>query len=104
MIRLFRKPPLRDPQAGVTFRPWMLIHAGSLAELAPHGLRRLEEAEPPRRSRLATLTLAAAGLLTAFFLGTSWSASPRPVATASCLATAPEAPGQAVGTESLPPR
>ena len=99
MIGSFRKRPLPDPQSGVPFRPWMLVHAGSLTALAPHRLGHLEEADAPRRSTLLPWTLAMAGLMAAFFLGTSWSASPRQVAGDSCLAAAPE-PAAAPSSQS----
>jgi hypothetical protein len=87
MLGVPRRLPLRDPQAGVAFRPTMLVHAGSLSEVAPHRIARIEDA--PARSTLLPWTLAMAGLMAAFFLGTSWSASPQPLMGDTCLATAP---------------
>ena len=86
---LSRRPPLRDPQAGVAFRPTMLVHAGTLSEVAPHRIARLEDDDAPARSTLLPWTLAMAGIMAAFFLGTSWSASPQLQTGDSCLATAP---------------
>lgn len=77
MIRLARRPPVRDPQAGVSFRPWMLAHAGSITEIAAHRIERLDDDSGPRRRGLFPWILLVAGLTAAFFLGTSWSASPR---------------------------
>jgi hypothetical protein len=84
-----RRLPPRDPQAGVAFRPTMLVHAGSLSEVAPHRIGRIEDDDAPARSTLLPWTLAMAGLMAAFFLGTSWSASPQVRGVDACLATAP---------------
>jgi hypothetical protein len=91
MILRPRRALLRDPQAGVPFRPWMLAHGGSISELAPHRVARLEEAGPGRRSTLLPWTTAMAGIMAAFFLGSSWSAPPGPQTGDVCLATVPEA-------------
>ena len=89
MLGVPRRLPLRDPQAGVAVRPTMLVHAGSLSEVAPHRITRIEDEDGPGRSTLLPWTLAMAGLMAAFFLGTSWSASPQPQTGDACLATAP---------------
>lgn len=89
MIGFSRRPPLRDPQAGVPFRPWMLVHAGSLTALSPHRIGPVESNDARRGAGLLPWTLVMAGLMVAFFLGTSWSSAPRPLITDACLATAP---------------
>ncbi len=88
MIGPSRKPRLRDPQAGVSFRPSMLVHAGSLSALGAHRIDRMVNADTPGRGRLLPWTVVIAGLMAAFFLGTSWSASPRGLTNSACLAGA----------------
>jgi hypothetical protein len=89
MIRLSRRPMARAPQSGIAFRPTMLVHAGSLIEVAPHRIYRRDD-DASGRGTLVPWTLAMAGLMAAFFLGTSWSAAPQPLSSDACLATAPE--------------
>jgi len=76
MIGLSRASRPRDPQAGVTFRPPMLVHAGSLIELGRHRLARREESDG-RDGKVTRWSVIAAGLMAAFLLGNAWS-TPRP--------------------------
>jgi hypothetical protein len=89
MIGYFRKPPVRDPQSGVPFRPAMLVHAGSLSHLAGHRITRLERAENAERRPLVPWTLAMAGLMGAFYLGTAWPAATQTQVGDLCLTSAP---------------
>ena len=88
MIHLAHKAPVRDPQAGVPFRPWMLVHAGSLHEVPEHRLDRLEETDRAGHAGLLPWRLVLVGLMGAFFLGTSWSTAPRTGAGDACPAAA----------------
>jgi hypothetical protein len=88
MIHLAHKAPIRDPQAGVSFRPSMLVHAGSLHEVPPHRLEPLEETERAGHAGLLPWTLVMVGLMAAFFLGTSWSTAPRTGVGDTCPAAA----------------
>jgi hypothetical protein len=66
------------------------VHAGSLSEVAPHRIAHIEDDKSStRRGALLPWTLAMAGIMAAFFLGTSWSAAPGMQAGNACLATAP---------------
>lgn len=95
MIGFARRFALRDPQAGVPFRPWMLVLAGSISEIAPHRIVRLAPADKEKRGGLLPWTLAMAGLMAAFLLGSSWSALPEPPASGVCRLAAPDSPAHA---------
>lgn len=73
----------------MAFRPTMLVHAGSLSEVAPHRIAPIEDDDAPQRRTLLPWTLAMAGIMAAFFLGTSWSASPQLQTGDVCLMTGP---------------
>lgn len=86
------KPAVRDPQSGVAFRPAMLVYGGSLSHLGSHRITRLETPDRSERRPLLPWSLAMAGLIGAFFLGTAWPAAPQVQMTDLCLTSAP-APG-----------